>query len=870
MRFKPLFILLIAQCSYGQSGNNWYFGTRAGLTFNTSPPSALTNGKLSTDEGCSTISDNSGNLLFYTNGVTVFNKNHDTMTNGKNLLGHISTTTSLAIKKPGSSNVYYIFTAPSQEQNLSVGYHYSEVDMNLDGGLGAVTAMKNIPLGTPPSTERMAAVRHSNGKDIWIITKEYGNNRFNAFLFSCSGINPVPATSNVGTVHSDPFQLSCQGQMKVSHDGKKLSVVVNVLNIVELFDFNTTTGQISNPITLNVFPIDLAGVYGTEFSANNKVLYVSYRNNSKLYQFDISSNNSSTIIASSLIIPAGRIPCAMEMGPDGKIYIANIFFQSLSVVNNPDNYGSGYNYSSGSISLVGRDCQLGLSSSLASYSPNSDHISDFVQSFVGCHVQFSGNSTIPGPLNYQWDFGDGNYATGQTVQHSYSAANTYNVTLTIYNMTTCNTIADSIKITHPVTITNVFSVDYAGVGACVNTDFQFNANTVLTSGSITGYSWDFADGGTAIAPNPTHMFLTSGSFPVKLVVSTNGICNADSITKTVYVDSRPVSSFIFNNGCVNQPVGFWDMSMNSTGLINQWNWDFGGNGTSILQSPSHVFSIPANYNVLLTVTSEHGCADDSVQSIVIEDKPVARFTQDLVCLSRAVNFSSAPSTISFGTIANWHWSFGDNGLSNSPNPVHTFISEGDYPVSLIVTSQFGCVSDPVTNLATVRKITVNAGPDTLTISGWPIQLQGSGGISYQWSPAAYLSNAIIANPVAILTSDQIFHLIATDAQGCNGTDDVKVSVVNAFDVYVPSGFTPNNDGKNDVLRPYPVGIQQLEYFNVYNRWGQVVFTSNHLGEGWDGKLNGILQDAGLYVWMIKVITLKGNVIEKKGQTIMIR
>jgi hypothetical protein len=139
--------LLFSLITYSQPGpnSNWYFGTNAGITFNSGAPVALTNGALTTTEGVATLSDNSGNLLFYTNGITVWNRNHLVMTNGSGLLGDFSSTQSaIIIPKPGTNNIFYIFT--SDNDYGPNGINYSEVDMNLSGGLGAITANKNIQL----------------------------------------------------------------------------------------------------------------------------------------------------------------------------------------------------------------------------------------------------------------------------------------------------------------------------------------------------------------------------------------------------------------------------------------------------------------------------------------------------------------------------------------------------------------------------------------------------------------------------------------------------------------------------------------------------------------------------------------------------
>ena len=159
---RPLFlyiILTIFNVGFAQNeANIWYFGENAGLDFNSGTPMTLLDGALDTAEGCASISDISGSLLFYTDGITVWNQNHDVMLNGSGLNGHPSSTHSaIIVPKPQSSNIYYIFTVDFEAG--SNGLQYSEVDMALDSGLGGITSNKNILLHTP-STEKITAIKH--------------------------------------------------------------------------------------------------------------------------------------------------------------------------------------------------------------------------------------------------------------------------------------------------------------------------------------------------------------------------------------------------------------------------------------------------------------------------------------------------------------------------------------------------------------------------------------------------------------------------------------------------------------------------------------------------------------------------------------
>src|SRR5688572_14026134 len=172
-------LVLCCNVLYSQNETKkWYFGAQAGLDF-MGPPTILTNGMMSPWEGCASIADAAGALLFYTDGITVWNKTHAVMANGNGLMGNSSTTQSgVIVKRPGSTTIYYVFTADAQ--GAPNGLRYSIVDMSLAAGNGSVT-VKNTLLFTP-TTERITAVRHCNGVDVWIVTHDWNSANFSTYL----------------------------------------------------------------------------------------------------------------------------------------------------------------------------------------------------------------------------------------------------------------------------------------------------------------------------------------------------------------------------------------------------------------------------------------------------------------------------------------------------------------------------------------------------------------------------------------------------------------------------------------------------------------------------------------------------------------
>jgi gliding motility-associated-like protein len=169
-------------------------------------------------------------------------------------------------------------------------------------------------------------------------------------------------------------------------------------------------------------------------------------------------------------------------------------------------------------------------------------------------------------------------------------------------------------------------------------------------------------------------------------------------------------------------------------------------------------------------------------------------------------------------------------------------------------------------------VAANAGPaDTTVVLGEPLLLNGTGGATYVWQPATWLSNPAIANPVSLPEDNITYHLLVTSASGCQNSDSIRIKLYKVLpSFYVPTGFTPNNDHNNDILKPILLGMRSLSYFRVYDRWGKLMFYTNQQGSGWNGTFKGNPQDPGTYVWMAEGTTYTGEVIVRKGYAVLLR
>ena len=352
--YSILFLLCAHAIAQGEN-NIWYFGEHAGIDFNQGVPVALLDGQVSTSEGCAVASDPAGALLFYTDGMTVWDRDHQQMPNGFDLDGGASSTQSALIVPIGTTGNYYIISAEdiwTSTKNLS----YSIVDMSLNGGYGDVTVKNEILL--QGNSEKLAGTRHGNGAGHWVISHSDLGDAFQAFLVTNAGISSTPVISNVGQAFA-PYDGV--GQMKISADGSKLALACWGTHFVELFDLDPLTGVVFN-VRHIVMPPSFNSVYGLEFSASGQRLYAANVNPGEVFQWDLINSDVVSINGSRTMISPGNGTSRghLQLGPDGRIYLANEYSEWLSVINAPEALGVACNMQENGFHLGGMTSELGL------------------------------------------------------------------------------------------------------------------------------------------------------------------------------------------------------------------------------------------------------------------------------------------------------------------------------------------------------------------------------------------------------------------------------------------------------------------------------------------------------------------------------
>jgi len=306
----------------------WYFGQNAGLDFNTDPPTPLTDGQINTDEGCATLCDTNGNLLLYSDGMTVWNGNHQIMINGTGLLGNGSSSQGvIIIPQPENDSIFFIFT--TDYRGGSNGLRYSIANLNGNNGQGELTE-KNVPLITPVS-EAIAAVNHENGVDVWIVSHGFNNNFYYSYLLTKEKLVHCPIVVQVGSVMG-PSATTAQNFLKFSPNGSKVANTFIDKFFTEILSFNNESGKVFNAIKISTFIST-----GIEFSPNSNVLYVGERDNG-IYQFDLASQNETVINNSKKLIskPGEKKTGALQLAPNGAI-ITSVFDSSfVGVISSPN------------------------------------------------------------------------------------------------------------------------------------------------------------------------------------------------------------------------------------------------------------------------------------------------------------------------------------------------------------------------------------------------------------------------------------------------------------------------------------------------------------------------------------------------------
>jgi gliding motility-associated-like protein len=462
-----------------------------------------------------------------------------------------------------------------------------------------------------------------------------------------------------------------------------------------------------------------------------------------------------------------------------------------------------------------------------------------------------------GTINkWTWNFGDPSSGANNTSSlknptHNFATAGTYRVTLLVESDKGCSQLIPKdveVKDKPAFTIprdTLICTIDTLQLTATGTGTIVWSPNYMISD--ITSLT-------PLVSPDITTTYTAT-------FTDAFGCSGTDDITINV-VDRVTQGNNYDTTICTGDAA---QLRLFSNALYYTWSPNDGSLNSTTIKNPTATPTVATSYNVIGKISDK--CFAQNTINVTPIPYPTVIAPDVSVCFGRSTQLQA-----SGGSIYNWS---PRTYLNNTtiPNPTVTNpLTSVAY--TLTVRDVQGCPK-PVqkTVRLNVVKINANAGPrDTSVVLGQPLQLNATGGTNYLWLPDnRWLSSTIINNPIALPQNDIEYIVQVSDANGCRGLDSIRVRLFRVSPgLYVPNAFTPNSDGKNDIFRPVVLGIKSLDLFQVYNRFGQMVYSGTDIAKGWDGTFGGRPQDPANFVWVAEATDYTGKKIKRKGNVILIR
>jgi gliding motility-associated-like protein len=352
-------------------------------------------------------------------------------------------------------------------------------------------------------------------------------------------------------------------------------------------------------------------------------------------------------------------------------------------------------------------------------------------------------------------------------------------------------------------------------------------------------------------------------------------CSLFTKSQAIHITTIPEPGFTVDKPVqcmVNNRFVFTNTSTNAIGPM-QYRWITGDGYTGTTRDLTYSFKRPGSYRVVLIVRSSAACADSSSMTIIVHANVFAEFSVNAACINEPVlpvNKTTDPGT----STINYLWDFGNGQTSALRNPpVQVYPGAGNYVISLSVsTAQCPFPLSIQKRFVTIEKPqTGKNNPEVYAVANLPLSLQARPiGTSVVWSPVTGLDNAASYTPVFNDNREHRYVLTHKTTAGCITIDTQVVKINKYIVIYVPNAFTPNDDNLNDFLKPFMIGIKQLNYFKIFNRWGELVFETKSINPGWDGRYKGIPVQSHTLVWMLEGIGADNKIYNAKGSTVLIR
>ncbi|MDO6601033.1 T9SS type B sorting domain-containing protein [Tenacibaculum sp. 1_MG-2023] len=891
--------------------DNWYFGNKAGLHFNAGNIDILNDSQLNTFAGSSSISDDQGNLVLYTNGQTVWNKNHQIMLNGEDLIGEINNTQpTLIVPKPNSNNTYYVFSTRTTELNSPLRYpgvYFSEIEFSTLYPLGRVK-YKNMRL-THSTADKITAVHHKNGEDIWVIT--YGSdsyegtdNIFKAYKVTEDGVDRQPTQSILNEIEKKRL-----GQMKASPDGSKVALIAGTFLYTFYFDNTTGNLTLNKQVQLQTSFSEGYAAYGLSFSPNSKLLYypaLRYTDSGNTYrimQYDFNNTIEGYLGDTVYKTSPDRTAASMELGSDGRIYVVQTVvvnkydvdgfyigfemnqIKTIGIINEPNKLGEASDYQHDVIDLEEGWSYRGT--------PN------FIQSYFRNRI-ITENKCVTDTFNFsldaytpiteaKWDFGDGATSNDFNPTHQYSSAGDFIVTclvtingkeipfykkVTVYPLPVVVPNQELVQCdidNNGIDYFDLFDIGSKVVRGFNNQDFIFYRNLLD------------AENDENRIPNPEAF--ENETNPQELFVRVLSEKGCASITN-FFIESKFVElgGIPDYNSCDSSDLlngdlkASFSLSQKRRQIRDNFNLN---NGETIRFFPtlfdaqitenllSDIYISPST-TIYVRVDTDLGCGGIEPLKLLVNSPIIDLEDSYVICNEPSIH---SPVIIEGNNTSDRYEWKNQAGNILSTNREFTLTTTGTFSLTVYKTEN-GIECSNSKNFTVVNPIgpTLNqviVDTETENNMVYVSVIGSNSNSSYQYS----LDNEnFYGNGLSYLFNNVepgIKTIYINDIDNCESSLETEIAVIG-----FPKFLTPNNDGNNDT---WSVKGATSDFFKnvdiyIFDRYGKTIHTINLTNQenGWDGTFNGIELPTRNYWYKAILVDNNDNTIERTGSIGLIR
>ncbi len=881
--------------------NNWYFGNNAGLNFDQGVLNIVSDGAMEAPAGCAAISDPEGNLLFYTNGASVWNKNHEIMENGEGLFGdpfHMQS--SIIIPKPNSDNTYYIFTTRSEDVTnpyIPAGIFLHTVEFSTADPLGKVL-LKNSSVMNIAAAEKITAVHHTDGKSIWLLAltglSDVQDNPKDSFRIIKIGPTGIESITRYTTEHP----ITTLGAMKLSPNGKRLAVAAQTTELpgrlIYIYDFDNTNGTLTfertiipEPLPANFPPIDV------QFSTDARFMYFTTTTPGDAFGSVAQYDFEPPLLGDHkfyLEIEDGLRPGNIQMGNDGKIYVSLSYGDPVSgsvgdylgVIEYPNRRGFDCEYRHNAIPVSPGLTRRGLPNFIQSYFASKINTENRC---VSDTFNFSAESYAPIDA-IEWDFGDGTTSNLMTPDHLFTAPGSYSVKATMVVGSSTVVVYKRIKVfalpnliagqelvqcdddTDGISLYNLYNIKEKITNINLEEElFFYNTNADAWADT------------NQIADPENYVNTVPNEEVFVRVVNANGCQEVTSFfLRTTFVPLGPISD-MFTCELVSStavpPIGNFDLrikrnliraelgipitttikffptKLDAQRETNQLNDDYDG--------PTGVLWIRA-------IQADLSCSGIQSFNVFVNPKPIIDLQDNyLICNDPNVNLIVLQASTTAHRV---EWLNSSNQIiSTSMN--FSLITPGEYTLNAYRTENgLECINTKTFQVATYDPPTIVSTEITEDQGSFSVFVTVTGTSSYEFSinGTDYFGSGTSHTFVNVPPGLQI--VTVRDVNNCEPPNQAEVPIIG-----YPAFLTPNDDGVNDIWNVKGVNATFYKsiFVRIYDRYGKAVYQIDSFDQtGWDGTYNGKKMIPNDYWFSATLIDINDNIIEKIGNISLIR